>query len=152
MTAALPWSDPDALNSDAATDTANDLDAEIATDGNGTWVVVWHAVDTGSSTSTGIRWARSSDNGATWTDPAALTHAREDINPLGADSEPHLATDGTGTWIIVWTSTRDIDGDFVDPADPVDPLITSDADIFYSVSTDNAETFGSATALNTNNI
>jgi len=137
------WSDVAALNTDAATDVLDDVEPEIATDGNGMWVVTWQVVGGGGDTTTEIRWSASTDNGATWTDPTALTHAAENANAAAVDARPHVATDGAGTWIIVWDSGRDIDSE---------PDVTTDADIFYAISTDNAANFGPASALNTDHV
>ncbi|MCH7812674.1 MAG: exo-alpha-sialidase, partial [Planctomycetes bacterium] len=153
--AGATWSDPAPLNSDASTDTADDSNVEIATDGNGNWVVVWHAEGKGSSTSTDIRVANSADNGATWSDPRPLVHARENINRAGADSDPHIAADGEGNFIIVWASTRDIDGDFEPGAeedDPDVPIVTSDTDVFFATSGDGGATWSEAAPLNSDHI
>lgn len=145
------WSNPQPLNSDALTDTQDDAEPELATDGNGTWVAIWRATDTGSTITTEIRTARSTDNGATWSEAVAFTPAEEDINPDGADSEPHLATDGQGRWIAVWTSTRDIDGDLEPKEDEENPDVlhlTTDQDIFFATSNDGGESWGPAVPFN----
>jgi hypothetical protein len=47
-----------------------------------------------------------------WTDPVALnTNATSD---LGDDDVPQITTDGTGSWVTVWTST-DMLGGTIDP-------------------------------------
>ena len=73
------WSDPVALNTDAATDsesgpTDTDECCQLATDGAGHWVAIWHSYEDlgGIGTDADIFVARSTDNGATWTDPDAL--------------------------------------------------------------------------------
>src|SRR5262245_45264368 len=84
---------PGALNSDAATDTQEDGAAQIATDGAGHWVAVWVANKrVGSNLSErDLFVARSSDDGATWTDIAPLnTNAAVDT---GNDIDPSIATD-----------------------------------------------------------
>ena len=48
--------------------------------------------------------ARSTDNGATWTDPATLnTNAATDS---GDDHCPQVTTDGLGNWVAVWHSNE----------------------------------------------
>src|SRR5262245_9048471 len=44
---------------------------ELATDGAGNWVVVWE-FETQAPGDVDVQFARSSDNGATWTTPALL--------------------------------------------------------------------------------
>ncbi len=49
-----------------------------------------------------VRVARSTDDGVTWTAPAALnTNAASDV---GDDDGGLVTTDGQGTWVAVWTS------------------------------------------------
>lgn len=153
------WSAPQPLNSDAATDATDDISPAIATDANGNWVVVWQAVGTGSTTSTEIRYASSSDNGATWSDVAPFTHAVEDVNPAGADLQPAVASGGDGRWLAVWTSSRDIDGNLEpfepedeDDVDPEIPIVTTDQDIFVAVSDDDGQSWGFAAPLNLNHL
>ncbi len=56
-----------------------------------------------SSADTDIAVARSTDDGVTWTAPAALnTNAASDA---GDDDQPaDVTTDGQGTWVAVWRS------------------------------------------------
>ncbi|NIP86081.1 MAG: hypothetical protein GTO03_11145, partial [Planctomycetales bacterium] len=75
------------------------------------WVAVWKSAENLGGT-IGTDWdilvARSTDNGATWTAPAALnTNADSDS---GDDSEPQVATDGAGNWVVVWQSNDDLAG------------------------------------------
>src|SRR5690606_17989992 len=63
------------FNSNAATDAGDDRFARIATDAAGTWVVVWMSEDSlGGTIGTDfdVLYAVSTDDGATWTAPAAL--------------------------------------------------------------------------------
>ncbi len=53
----------------------------------------------GSSADDDIRVARSTDDGVTWTAPAALN--ADASTDLGHDGGPELATDGLGTWVAV---------------------------------------------------
>ena len=71
-----------------------------------------------------ILYARSTDNGVTWTDPAALnTNAATDT---GDDTRPQVTTDGAGNWIAVWESRDDLSS--------VGGAIGTDYDILYAVS------------------
>lgn len=100
------WTPSAVLNADAATDGeyASDRFPEIATDGQ-TWLVVW------SGEFSGIRCARSTDGGVTWSAP--LTIHDPEIHAF-----VHVATDGHGTWVVAWdangfggiTASRSTDG------------------------------------------
>jgi len=138
----VTWTDPAALNTNAATDSGADGYAGLAltTDGLGNWVAAW-----ASSENLGgimgydddIFVARSTDNGATWTDPAPLnTNAATDS---GADGGPSIATDGAGIWFAVWHSWDDLGG-----------TIGQDGDILVSGSTDSGATWTDPEPLNSN--
>ncbi len=136
------WTDPAPLNANAAGDTGVDSRPQIATDGDGNWVAVWHSTEPmiggGIGMDDDIIVARSTDNGATWTDPAALnTNAAGDT---GSDMLPHLATDAQGNWLTVWYSTEPMIGGG----------IGMDEDILVARSTDNGETWTAPAALNSN--
>ena len=99
--------DPVALNTNAATDSGADQRPQLTTDGAGNWVAVWESDDDLGATietDSDILVARSSDDGATWTAPAALnTDAAAD--GVG-DFFPQVATDGVGNWVAIWA--RDV--------------------------------------------
>ena len=133
------WSDPVAVNTNAASDSGQDQGPEVATDGAGVWIVVWYSQDDLSGTIGGdmdILFARSSDDGLTWSAPAALnTNAAVDS---GDDNGPYLTTDGLGHWVVVWQSAEDLDG------------IGVDGDILVARSSDNGVTWSAPEALNAN--
>jgi predicted neuraminidase len=139
-TPAYAWSYPAALNTNAATDSGDDSRPQVTTDGKGNWVVVWNSDDSLSGTigtDSDILVARSANNGATWTAPAALnTNAATDS---GDDWSPQVTTDGAGHWLAVWTSDDDLGG-----------TIGDDYDILVARSTDNGATWTAPAALNTN--
>ncbi len=128
------------LNNNAGGDSGVDTYPQVTTDGAGNWVAVWQSNENlGSSigTDTDIFVARSTDNGATWTSPAALnTNAGGDS---GADARPHVTTDGAGNWVAVWESNQNLGG-----------TIGTDVDIFVANSTDNGVSWSPPAALNTN--
>ena len=98
------WSVPTALNINGPVDDGNDFVPQIATDRQGTWVAVWHSFSTLGGTignDNDILFARSLDNGVTWTFPEPLN---EEHTNNGEDWEPHIATDETGNWIVLWCS------------------------------------------------
>ncbi len=133
------WTAPAVLNTNAAVDGSHDWNPRAATDGAGNWVVVWQSPEDigGIGTDADILTARSTDDGATWTAPAALN------SNAAADSEvdffPQVATDGAGNWVTVWQSYEDIGGG-----------IGADSDILTARSTDDGATWTAPAALNTN--
>jgi hypothetical protein len=69
------WSAPQALNSNAGSDSGTDSDARVTTDGNGNWVTFWESDDTLGGTvdtDSDIFFSRSTDNGVTWSPVQAL--------------------------------------------------------------------------------
>jgi len=118
------WTSPSPLNTNAATDDpALDDDGipRIATDGNGNWVAVWASFGSLGGTlgnDRDILFARSVDDGVTWSDPAAL-HASA-VGDTGEDSMPEIRVDAAGNWIVVWHS--------FDPVGATGP----DSDIFLT--------------------
>lgn len=134
------WANPSPLNANAANDTGDDFDPDIATDRLGHWVVVWHSSDTLGNTigtDTDILVARSSDNGATWTNSAPLnSYAAVDAS---TDVSPRIASDGNGHWVVVWNSN-----------DPLGNTIGSDLDILVARSVDNGTNWSNAKPLNSN--
>ena len=94
----------------------------MTTDSAGNWVAVWYSEDSLGGT-IGTNWdilvARSTDNGATWTAPAALnTDAATDSRD---DYGPQVTTDGGGNWVVVWYS-----------AAPAGYYSVTDRDILYA--------------------
>ncbi|MBI4556142.1 MAG: carboxypeptidase regulatory-like domain-containing protein [Candidatus Hydrogenedentes bacterium] len=134
------WTDPVPLNANAATDSGDDFNPQVTTDGAGNWVAVWHSNDSlGGTINTDqdILVARSTDNGTTWTVPVPLnTNAATD---LGADVYAQVATDKAGSWVVVWQSSDSLGG-----------TIGSDYDILAARSSDNGATWTGPAPLNTN--
>ena len=131
---------PALLNTNATSDTGNDLVPQVATDGAGNWVAVWYSTENlggTAGTEFDIFVATSTDNGATWTATALLnTNGNSDT---GNDSGSHLATDGVGNWVAMWTSTENLGG-----------TAGTDFDIFVATSADNGATWTAPALLNTN--
>ncbi|KAA0279149.1 MAG: exo-alpha-sialidase [Chloroflexi bacterium] len=130
---------PYTVTMNAATDTGQDHDPCLVTDGLGTWVAAWDSTDSLGGTigaDKDILVARSTDDGATWSAPAALnTNAATDGFAL--EDAVSLATDGTGTWVATWQST-----------DPLGGTIGTDWDILVARSTDNGAEWTSTEPLN----
>ncbi|MCH8201115.1 MAG: exo-alpha-sialidase [Chloroflexi bacterium] len=95
----------------------------MTTDGAGNWLAVWSSTENlggAIGTDSDILTARSTDNGATWTAPAALnSNAAADT---GDDFSPQVTTDGAGNWLAVWYSDENLGG-----------AIGTDHDILYAV-------------------
>jgi hypothetical protein len=134
------FGEPFALSRVANTSGGSDFRPDLKTDGQGSWVAVWYGWDSLGGTIGGdydILVARSTDDGVTWTPPAALnTNAGSDS---GHDYHPKVATDGQGTWIALWYSFDSLAGS-----------IGTDADILVARSTDGGATWTPPAALNTN--
>ncbi|MDH5307552.1 MAG: glycoside hydrolase, partial [Myxococcales bacterium] len=143
----LTWTDPAALNTNAASDTGFDGLVELTTDGAGIWVAVWESNDDlGGTIGTDddILFSRSTDGGATWSPPAALNTTAASDNPPAAtrnlpDLAPQLTTDGA-VWIAVWESGNPLGA----------PGIGVDLDILLARSTDGGATWSAPVPLNTN--
>ncbi len=110
--AMMEFGPPEALNTNAASDSGGDGDPQVTTDGAGNWVAVWHSRDSlGGTIGTDrdVLVSRSADAGATWTDPVPLnTNAGSDSDD--DDYEPQVTTDVTGNWVAVWTSWDSLGG------------------------------------------
>lgn len=129
-----------AVDPTAAKDAHGDEFPSIAAGVGGVWVLAWQvngASDLGLGRDTDVVFARSGDDGARWSAPKPLSPAFAEDR--AEDGEPDVASDGKGTWMVVWTSTQDVEGGS-----------RRDRDIHFSVSTDNALTWSAPRALNTN--
>ncbi|MFC1735979.1 SBBP repeat-containing protein [Candidatus Hydrogenedentota bacterium] len=125
----MTWTSCAALNGNAASDSSSDSYPRIATDGVGNLVTVWRSYGI-AGTDADILFARSTDNGATWTTQAALN--AEAATDSEDDVIPWIATDGSGTWVVAW-----------------EQIAANNARIIeVSRSTDNGATWTSPSALN----
>jgi len=132
------WSPPQPLNSNATVDTADDRSPTLDTDGKGAWIAAWHASNTGAGgTDQEVFYARSTDDGASWS-PAAALNSNASLDS-GDDFGVSLATAGAGVWIATWSSTDDLGAasDF-------------DGDLAWARSVDNGATWSAPAFLNSN--
>ena len=131
---ALTWfGPPAALDTNAVSDSEQDSDPDLATDGLGNWVAVWASLDNAHQT-LDIVVSRSVDDGTTWTAPARVAGSEPVWN-----NDPQVATDGAGNWVVVWDSQESLGG-----------AIGNGNDILVSRSTDAGITWTDPAPLNTN--
>jgi cysteine-rich repeat protein len=134
------WTAPAALGGNATTDRGTDQRPHAAPDGAGGWLVVWASTDSLGNT-IGIDFdifvTRSTDGGATWSPVRALNGNA--IGDQALDDRPQLATDGAGTWVVVWVSDDTL-------ADTIGP----DLDVLTARSVDGGATWSTPRALNGN--
>lgn len=134
----VAWTRPRPLRDELARrDAGDDLWPRLATDGQGSWLVVWQSnatdpVSPGDGADFDIRVARSRDGGAAWdllgtANPQAASDHRDDIRPA-------LASDRDGRWALLWTS--------------VDPLSLASR-IELARSTDDGDTWGGFASFET---
>jgi hypothetical protein len=134
------WTPPRFLNSNALTEPDHIRNGcpVIATDGVGHWVVAWVSWgDYGLGPDWDIWFARSSDNGLTWSDQQMLNATGSIDGYYDTDHRVQLIYDG-GTWVAVWESSYSL-GDS-----------TQDGDVFISRSTDNGVTWSYPAHVNSN--
>jgi hypothetical protein len=99
------WTSPVAIHPTAASDaiTDEDEDPAIATDRKGNWIVMWRSeddLDGSVGFDSDIHVVQSIDNGATWTEPSAIT--TDAASDTEEDEFVDLATDRQGNWVAAW--------------------------------------------------
>lgn len=133
--AEIKWTAPFYVNRDAPADGAMvfDTNPQVATDGRGAVVVVWERVDTAPGVPIHrVFAARSLNGGRAVSEPIPLFPGIE----AGNDTDPAIATDGKGKWLVVWRSTRGLLGS------------GADGDILYAKSGDDGLTWSGPFLLN----
>ena len=112
----------------------------LATDGSQTWIAAWDATaatPTGIDSARRVFLARSTDGGATFAAPVAVSTDATD--PMRSNSAPWLATDEAGVWVAVWQAVS-----------PQGSPLGADSDIMFSRSTDDGATWSAPAPLNAN--
>ena len=130
---------PAPLNSNAASDNGKDGRLQFTTDAVGNWGAVWQVVEIDEGTGeahSAILFARSTDNGANWTEASLISSA----TPTGGHVNwtPQISRDG-GIWIASWSSNDDLGG-----------TIGDDGDILFVRSTDGGASWAEPQPLNAN--
>jgi hypothetical protein len=109
----------------------NPIPATAVNPNNGHMVITW--ADGGTDSTAAIYYTRSTDNGSTWSAPAALA-------PPGVTNtyqiEPWVEADEQGIFHSIWYDDRENPG-------------TSIFNIYYSRSTDSGQTWSAATRIST---
>ncbi|HUN80001.1 MAG TPA: exo-alpha-sialidase [Phycisphaerae bacterium] len=132
------WTDPAPLNSNAATNTADDSYPELSMDAHGNAVAAWISYENQGAMGpvTFILSARSSDAGATWSAPVVVNNFPAGL--FSAEDEyPSVTADGRGNWVVAWDGNDNADG-----------TLSSDFDVWVTYSSDNGATWTLPTALN----
>jgi hypothetical protein len=131
---------PETLNTNAATDSGEDIAADIATDDDGVWVTVWSSTEDLGGTlgrDSDILFAQSTERGQSWSDPGALAVSASD--DTGNDEAPDIVFDGRGTWVAAWHSDDSQAG-----------LVGDDFDVLCVSSVDGGTTWTAPLPLNNN--
>jgi Neuraminidase (sialidase) len=125
------WSYPAPLNANAVYDTGFDTSPFVASDGEDLWLTVWSSGESFGGRlgiERDILVSRSTDGGASWSDPAPLNQNAETDD--SSDWSPRIATNGKGVWVAVWSS-----------ADTLGGSIGFDSDMLLARSDDNGVTW-----------
>jgi len=125
----------DTLDSTGSAPNATDGWPRVA-QGGGTWLVVWQSRGRFGA-DTDVVYAKSTDAGEHWSAPALVNGPGKTDGATDDDGEPHLATDGQGTWVAVWSSNADPSG-----------TTGSDADLFFARSADDGKSWSAPQVLN----
>ncbi|HYC54516.1 MAG TPA: DUF4215 domain-containing protein, partial [Candidatus Binatia bacterium] len=125
------WSNPLVLSASMSVDalTVADERPDIATDGQGNWVVVWDR-RTNGDTSSDIFFSRSTDNGTSWSAPAVLN---SNFGGSAFDRFPDIEADET-SFVVAWTTSN----------------FGGDRDIAFSVSSNDGVSWSATAPLNSN--
>ena len=99
LSASIYVTGPEVLNNDAEQSAEENVLPNVASDGAGTWLAVWRLLKPSAEIEDQIRMARSTDGGATWSDPLTIGG----VGDNGYEREqPWVASDGAGSWVVIW--------------------------------------------------
>ena len=107
----LSWLPMTTLSTTAAGLARQDYRPEISNDRAGNWLVTWYSAENIGGNIGGdhdILIARSTDTGVNWSIPVALNESA--FSDSRNDTDPHIATDANGRWIVAWSSLVDFEG------------------------------------------
>ncbi len=129
------WSSESFVYRDLADDDDAAYTPKSATDGKGNIIVVWTSeyVDAFGG-EYDVAYSYSHDNGATFSATALINP--DDTSDSQSDEEPAIATDGSGNWVVVWSSAENLDGS------------GTDSDIVFAHSTDKGVSWSSPKLVN----
>ncbi|HYC54361.1 MAG TPA: sialidase family protein [Candidatus Binatia bacterium] len=99
------WSSAAALYPNAATDgVATDSEPRVAAGASNVWVTVFASTTdlAGGTSDIDVFYSRSTNDGATWSDPVRLNSGGVGDGIFDQDFQPSIATDGFGKWLAVW--------------------------------------------------
>ncbi len=131
----VTWSIPIPVNSDAVGDPGEDFWVSIVTDRTDHWLVAW--VSNNDLNDFDIRYAKSTDNGVSWSTLAVLNSNGGADN--GDDTAPNIVLSENGILMAVWQSTENLGG-----------TAGTDNDILYATSSDFGATWSTPATLNSN--
>ncbi len=135
------WSAAQPLNDNAATDIGDDRAVQVVALGAGHWVAVWESddeLDQDLGTDRDLLYARSIDDGVTWS-PAALLNSTGSGDGSAADRDPRLALTATGLVVAVWSSEASLGGEEGGP----------DTDVLFAFSEDRGQSWSDPQVLST---
>ncbi len=105
----VTWTSPVLVNAYGVVDSGEDYFPRLATDNAGNWVVVWRnrgADFAGTGGDMDIVATTSFDNAVTWEYPVVVNGNATLDGPTDDESDPDIATDGNGTWVVTFESNN----------------------------------------------
>ena len=130
----VTWATPVQLNGPSTQLSGSNVDLAY---GDGVWITVWDAI-CASCNDRDIMYSRSLDGGITWTAPDGVNEGWATDPSEHHESQPSLATDGSGNWLAVWQRSS------VGVPGP----IGNDRDIMVATSTDGGSTWNTPIPVN----